>query len=320
MGNILLSGLTQGLIWAILALGVYLSFRVLDFADLTCEGCITLGASVTACLIYKSVNPFLAIFIAFLAGCVAGLVTGVLHTKLKIPPILAGILTMISLYSINIHIMSFATGTSGTANLSLLKFNNGTIYSKIRTLLNSLFDGGFTKTAVSIGVGIVSCLLVIGALYWFFGTELGSAIRATGNNEKMCRAQGIDTDFTKIVDLALSNGLIALSGAFLCQYQGYSDVNMGIGSIVIGLASIIIGEAIFSRTKSFFLTLAGIVVGAIVYRLVVAIVIWSGMPTTDLKIMTAIVVVIALVLTNALNKIKKTSGKKSDKKGETENV
>ena len=320
MGNILLSGLTQGLIWAILALGVYLSYRVLDFADLTCEGCITLGASVAAMLIYKSINPFLAILISFLAGCLAGIVTGVLHTKLKIPPILAGILTMISLYSINIHIMSFASGTEGTANLSLLKFSDGTLYSQVRSLLKSFLGNNATKMMASSIVGAVSCLIVMGILYWFFGTELGSAIRATGNNEKMCRAQGIDTDFTKIVDLALSNGLIALSGALLCQYQGYSDVNMGVGAIVIGLASIIIGEAIFSRCKNFFLALTGIVVGAIIYRMVVAIVIYSGMPSTDLKIMTAAVVVVALVLTNFANKFKKTSGKKANKKGGTENV
>lgn len=304
MDTILLSGLTQGLIWAILALGVYVSYRVLDFADLTCEGCITLGASVAATMIWKSVNPFLAILIAFVAGCLAGIVTGVLHTKLKIPPILAGILTMISLYSVNIHIMSFASGTEGTANLSLLNYSNGTLYSMVKSAFN------LSKMNASLIIGAVSCLVVMGALYWFFGTELGSAIRATGNNEKMCRAQGIDTDFTKIVGLAISNGLIALSGALLCQYQGYSDVNMGVGAIVIGLASIIIGEAIFARCKNFFLALTGIVAGAVIYRIVVAIVIYSGMPSTDLKIMTAGVVVVALVITNSANKIKRTSKKK----------
>lgn len=296
MIDILLSGTTQGLIWALLALGVYVSYRILDVADLTCEGCITLGASVAALMIWKSVNPVIAIVVAFIAGCLAGVVTGVLHTKFKIPPILAGILTMISLYSINIHIMSYATKTEGTANLSLLTFRDGTVYAKLQKLL------GLNKASASIILGIVLCVLIVCALYWFFGTELGSAIRATGNNGKMCRAQGIDTDMIKIVGLALSNGLIAVSGAMLCQYQGYSDVNMGVGSIVIGLASIIIGEALFARAKNFMMKLIGIVVGSIIYRVVVALVIFSGMPSTDLKLMTAVVVIIALTIPHLFKK------------------
>lgn len=296
MLDILLSGTTQGLIWALLALGVYVSYRILDVADLTCEGCITLGASVAALMIWKNINPVIAVLVAFVAGCLAGVVTGVLHTKFKIPPILAGILTMISLYSINIHIMSVATKTEGTANLSLLNFRDGTVYAKLQKLL------GLNKASASIILGVVLCVLIVCALYWFFGTELGSAIRATGNNGKMCRAQGIDTDMIKIVGLALSNGLIAVSGAMLCQYQGYSDVNMGVGSIVIGLASIIIGEALFARAKNFMMKLLGIVVGSIIYRVVVALVIFSGMPSTDLKLMTAVVVIIALTVPHLFKK------------------
>ncbi len=292
MIDILLSGTTQGLIWGLLALGFYIAFRILDFADMTCEGSITLGASVTALCIWSGVNAFLALPIAFLSGCAAGLVTGLLHTKLKIPPILSGILTMSALYSINIHVMSAATGNGGTANVSLLNFSSNTIFSIIKTFLP------LTKTNVALIFGALLTAGIISALYWFFGTELGCAIRATGNNEKMCRAQGINTDSTKIVGLALANGLIALSGAMLCQYQGYSDVKMGVGSIVIGLASIIIGEAIFSKAKSFYLRLIGIVVGSIIYRVIVALVIFSGMPADDLKLMTAAVVVVALAFTN----------------------
>ena len=308
MVDILMSGCSQGLIWAILALGVYLSYRILDVADLSCEGCITLGASVAALLIWKEVNPILAVIVAFFAGALAGVVTGLLQTKLKVPPILAGILTMISLYSINIHIMSIASGSEGTANLSLLNFRNGTLYAQLSKLLN------LNKSVASLIIGGVVCVLVMLALYWFFGTELGSAIRATGNNEKMCRAQGINTDTTKIIGLALSNGLIAVSGAFLCQYQSYSDVNMGVGAIVIGLASIIIGEALFAKAKHFFLMLLGIVVGSIVYRVVVALVIFSGMPSTDLKIMTAVVVIVALCITRFGTRFKRKSGKNKKQK------
>lgn len=286
----LLSGICQGFIWAILALGVYVSFRLLDFADLTCEGSITLGASVAAMLIWKGCNPFLAALLSFIAGLLAGTITGVLHTKLKIPPILAGILTMISLYSINIHIMSLATGVGGTANLSLLNFKSKTIFAQINKLL------GIGKTNTALVNGVVLAAAIIGVMYWFFGTEIGCAIRATGANPNMCRAQGIDTDWTKILGLAVSNGLIALAGGMLCQYQNYSDVNMGTGAIVIGLASIIIGETIFLHARNFAVRLAGIAVGSVIYRVVVALVIYSGMPATDLKLMTAVIVAAALSL------------------------
>lgn len=297
MLNIFLDGASQGLIWAVLALGVFVSFRLLDFADLSCEGCITCGASVSAMLLWLNVHPLLALLASFLAGCLAGAFTGVLHTKLRIPPILAGILTMIALYSINIHIMSIATGSSGTANLSLLGFHNDTLFGKISILT------GLSRKYTSLIVGFLFSAAVIGILYWFFGTELGCTIRATGDNEKMCRAQGINTDLTKILGLSLSNGLIALSGGLIAQQQGYSDVNMGTGAIVIGLASIIIGETLFAKARGFLLKLVSVVCGSVIYRVVVAFVIYSGMPTSDLKLMTAAVVIVALSLTTFKDQI-----------------
>ena len=292
--DFLLKGVSQGLIWAILALGVYLSYRILDFADLSCEGTITLGASVAALFLTKGMNPGLALPVAFVAGCLAGVLTGVLHTKMKIPPILSGILTMTALFSINLHIM-------GSSNIQLN--NVPTLYTSLSKLV------GISKTPLSLIIGGVVCVCLMMILYWFFGTEFGSCVRATGINEKMCRAQGIDTDFTKIIGLALSNGLIALSGAFLCQYQGYATINMGVGTIVIGLASIIIGEAIFSKVKNFFLMLIGIVVGAVLYRVVVAFVLYLDMPADDVKLMTAVVVVVALCISRFGNKLDKKSKK-----------
>lgn len=285
--DFLLKGISQGLIWALLALGVYLSYRILDFADLSCEGTITLGASVASLMLTKNLNPALAILVAFISGCIAGAVTGILHTKLKIPPILSGILTMTALFSINLHIM-------GSANIQLNSVP--TLYSKLTGLLK------LNKTNLSLILGVLVCVLVMIILYWFFGTELGASIRATGINEKMCRAQGINTDTTKIIGLALSNGLIALAGAFLCQYQGYANINMGVGAIVIGLASIIIGEALFAKFKNFFLALSGIVVGAVIYRVVVAFVLYLNMPADDVKLMTAVVVIVALCVTKFGNK------------------
>ena len=286
---------------------MYVAYRILDFADLTCEGSITLGASMTAMLIWKGVNPFLALLISFLSGCVAGVVTGVLHTKFKIPPILAGILTMCALYSVNIHIMSLGSGNADTSNLSLANFRKDILYAKISDLLN------LNRNTTTLLVGIVICVILVAALYWFFGTELGSSIRATGANEKMCRAQGINTDMTKIVGLALANGLIALSGSLYSQYNYYSDVKIGIGSIVIGLASIIIGEALFSRFKNFAVMLGGIVIGAVVYRVIISFIFYLGVPSTNMKLITAVVVVVALTATHFAGKLK--FSKRKEKKG-----
>ena len=280
----------QGLTWAILALGVYLTFRILDFPDMSCEGSFALGGSISAVLVVNHQwNPFLTLFIAVLAGMAAGLITGFLHTKLKIPAILSGILTMIGLYSINLRIM-------GQANTSL----NGqkTIISIFMDMLpdaKTLGIKNFTlQTWVNIGVGLVFVGLVIFFLYWFFGTEIGCCIRATGNNSAMVRAQGVNTDKMKIFGLLLSNGLIALSGALVTQSQGYADISMGVGAIVIGLASIVIGEVLLLKVKNFAAKLVAIMIGSIIYRIIIAVVLQLGLNTEDLKLLTAVVVALAL--------------------------
>jgi ABC-type uncharacterized transport system, permease component len=272
--------LSQGVLWGIMTLGLYITFKVLDFADMTVDGSFALGGSVSSVLIVRSgLDPYLSLFIAFFAGTVAGLVTGLLHTKLKIPGILAGILTMIALYSINIRIM-------GKANTPLISE---------KTMLSLFEEGlGMDKTTGSLIIGSVFSIGVIALLYWFFGTELGSCIRATGNNERMVRAQGVDTDLMKNIGLMISNGLVALSGAMVAQSQGYADVGMGTGTIVIGLASIIIGEVIFGRRFAFWYRLLSAVVGAVIYRIIIAVVLQLGMKSTDLKLLTAVIVAVAL--------------------------
>ncbi len=287
----ILGAISQGLFWAILAFGVYITFRILDFADMTCEGSFATGGSACALLVVVfNWNPYLSLIVATLAGMAAGAITGLLHTKLKIPPILAGILTMISLYSINLRIM-------GQSNTPFLR-NKSTIISIIKDLLPSAKELGMKDSTlqilVVIALGLLFSALMIGFLYWFFGTEIGSAIRATGNNEAMVRAQGGNTSKYIIIGLIVSNGLIALSGALVAQSQGYADVSMGVGAIVIGLASIIIGEVIFSKKISFAYKLISIVVGSIIYRIIIAIVLQMGLNTNDLKLLTAIVVAIAL--------------------------
>jgi putative ABC transport system permease protein len=268
-----------GVLWAIMTIGVYITYRVLDYADLTVDGSFALGGAVAAKLIIMGTNPFLATLVAFIAGMLSGVVTGLLHTKLKIPALLSGILSMIALYSINIRVM-------GKANISLLK----------ETTVFSVFEGtGLSATTISLLVGVVCCIAVIVLLYWFFGTELGSVIRATGNNENMIRAQGVNTDAMKIIALFLSNGFVAMSGALVTQSQKFADVGMGTGTIVIGLASVIIGEVLFG-TRNFMNCLISLVLGSIVYRVIIAIVIRMGMESTDLKLFTAIIVALALSL------------------------
>ena len=280
--NILLAvqgAVSQGVLWGIMAVGVFITFKVLDFPDLTVDGSFALGGSVSAVLIVGGMNPLLSLGIAFAAGGGAGIVTGILHTKLKIPGILAGILSMIALYSVNIRVM-------GRANTPLLG---------ITTLMSQIRDGaGLSITAASLIAGLVFCAVIIGALYWFFGTELGSAIRATGSNEKMIRALGVDTDKMKITGLLLSNAFVALSGALVAQSQGFGDVQMGVGAIVIGLASIIIGEVFFGWARPFFAKLLACVFGSIVYRIIIATVLQLGLKSTDLKLLTAVIVAIAL--------------------------
>ncbi len=295
MGQILLSALALGLLWAVMTIGVFITYRILDVADLTVEGSITLGAATAAALIQAGVDPFMATLAAFGAGMAAGLVTGLLHTLLKIPALLSGILTMISLYSINLMIM-------GKANISLLRMN--TVY----TFFNGLI-GDKTLAVIVLGAIVVTAIILI--LYWFFGTELGSAIRATGNNQHMVRAQGIDTRKMIIIGLVVSNGLVALSGALIAQQQSFADIQMGTGSIVIGLASVIIGEVIFGR-RNFMNTLISLALGAILYRVIIALVLKAGLPTNDLKLFTAITVAAALSLPMFKDKINARKGAGKD--------
>lgn len=279
MLEILLGAVTLGLLWAVMTIGVYITYRILNIADLTVEGSITMGAAIAASLISKGVNPYLATLLALFGGMAAGLVTGLLHTKLRIPPLLSGILTMIALYSVNLRIM-------GRANISLLR---------VDTVYTVFYNFGLNRTLSVVVLGFLCVLGLICILYWFFGTEIGCGVRATGNNPQMARAQGINTRSMIILGLVISNGLVALSGALISQSQSFADVQMGIGSIVIGLASVIIGEVLFSRT-SFFSILISLALGAITYRIIIAIVLKMGMPANDLKLFTAITVAVALSL------------------------
>lgn len=284
MSSILLAiqgAASQGVLWGIMTLGLYITYKVLDFADLTVDGSFALGGAVSATLLVNGMNPLLSLLAAFVAGGLSGIVTGLLHTKLKIPGILAGILTMTALYSINIRIM-------GQANIPLLGID--TLMSNIEVKMS------LNRTISSLLSGLIFSTVIIIALYWFFGTELGSSIRATGNNERMVRAQGVNTDTMKIIGLMISNGLVSLSGALVAQSQGYADVGMGTGTIVIGLASIIIGEVIFGKRFAFWYILLSVVLGSIIYRIIIAVVLQMGLKSTDLKLLTAIVVAAALAL------------------------
>ncbi len=302
------SAVAQGMLWAMLALGVYITFRLLDFADLTCEGSFAMGACISAVMtVTYHMNPFVSLIFGFLGGAIAGTVTGLLNTKLKIPPILAGILSMISLYSINLRIMS------DKANLPINVREEGveSMVTFIQKLLpESIRTMSQTTTVIAACIGLVFCVLSVAVLYWFFGTELGSAIRATGNNEKMIRALGVNTDHMKLVALALSNGFIALSGSLVAQNQKVADVGSGTGAIVIGLASIVIGEVLFAKATSFKWRLTGIIVGSIVYRMIVAIVLQLGMRSSDLKLLTAILVAVALSVPRLLQ-VKNGKGARS---------
>ena len=278
--SLILSTIWQGLLWGILALGVYVTYRVLDIADLTVEGSYPLGAAVAISYIAGGGSPVIAVVLAFLAGSVAGIVTGLLHTKLKIPALLAGILTMIGLYSINLRVMG------DKSNVSILRMD--TIYTFFGN-----FGLGKNESILVCGLLFVAAIIIF--LYWFFGTEIGAAIRATGCNKQMIRAQGVDTDVTIILGLLLSNGMVAMAGALLGQSQGFADAGMGTGTIVIGLASVIIGEVIFG-TRNFMNWLLAVIGGSIVYRFVIAIVLKMGMNQNDMKLLTAIIVVIALAM------------------------
>lgn len=286
MLDLVLSTVSQGLLWAIMALGVFLTFRVLDIADLSVEGTFPLGAAVAATLIDAGHSVWFAMLIALIAGCISGTVTALLTTKLKIPALLSGILTMIGLYSVNLMIM-------GKANVPLLRAET------VFTLTENLF--GVSSVVATLIVGLVATVIVGAIMYWFFGTVLGTAIRATGCNPQMARAQGINTNVMVILGLLISNGLVALSGALVAQSNGFADVGMGTGTIVIGLASVIIGEVLFG-TRSFKNWLISVVLGSVVYRAVIAIVLELGMPPNDLKLFTAVLVAIALSLPLIKNK------------------
>ena len=280
------SGIAQGIMWAILTIGVYLTFRILEIADLTIEGTFPLGAAITVVLINKGMNPFLALCIAFFCGCIAGLITGILHTRFKIPAILSGILTQIALYSINIRIMS------DKATVSIAG-------KSIKHIVGSLLPGSLKSNSLSIIVGVIACGIIIAALYCFFGTELGCAIRATGSNMNMARAMGVDTDTMTVLCLMLSNGLVAIAGSLIAQFDyGSALVNMGQGTIVIGLASVIIGEVLFiHKEHNFAFKLSAITLGAIIYRTIIACALTlPWLKATDLKLITAIIVAIALAI------------------------
>ena len=288
----------QGLIWGIMALGVYITFKILNFADLTVDGTLGTGGAVAVMLILNGFPPSVALIFAFAAGMLAGLVTGILHTVLGIPDILSGILTQIALYSVNMNIM----GRSNQA-VSVDKYN----------LVVSL-----RYIPAAIVTTILFLVVIIGVLYWYFGTEQGFTIRATGCNPNMSRAQGINTNFAKVLALVISNGLVGLAGGLYAQYQGNSDVNMGRGAIVIGLAAVIIGEvlgeAIFGKRLNFIGRLAFVAIGAIIYYVVIAFVLWLGLPSEDMKLFSAIVVAIFLAIPYLRGK-SKTSFKRAAKNG-----
>lgn len=279
--SIILGAVSLGLLWAVMTMGVFITYRILDYADLTVEGSLVTGAAIAAKLITDGTDPFVALAAAFIGGCAAGCVTGLLNTVMKIPGLLAGILSMIALYSVNIRIM-------GKANITLLKSH--TVYDILENI-------GISNDIAVLIFAVVLNTALVGILYWFFTSQLGYAIRAAGDNRKMARAQGINTDLMKILALAISNGLVAMSGGLIAQYQKYTDVSMGQGAIVIGLASVIIGEVLFYR-RGFLGKLVAVVSGAVVYRLIIAAVIELGMQPTDLKLFTAITVALALYTPN----------------------
>ena len=280
--NALPGSVSQGLIWGIMAIGVYITYRILDIPDLTVDGSFATGGAVGVMLILGGCNLWLAMLLSFIAGLLAGAITGLLHTLMGIPPILAGILTQLSLYSINLKIM-------GKANQSV-NVNNTDLLVSLRWVKEFAFHNPL------ITVGIV-LIVLIAVLYWFFGTEMGSAIRATGSNLNMSRAQGINTSFNKVLGIMLSNGLVAFSGAFLAQYQGFADVKMGQGAIVIGLAAVIIGEALFGKIfRNFALKLLSVALGSIIYYIVIQAVITLGFDANLLKLLSATIVAIFLAI------------------------
>ena len=308
----------QGILWGIMALGVYITYKLLDIADLTVDGSFALGGCTCAVLILAGVNPVIATILAVGAGLLAGLVTGLLHTVFNIPAILAGILTQISLWSINLRIQG------GKSNVPLL--NDETIISKfvgrsgqatVETASPLIQRLGLTQSQASLVVGIVIVVILILIMYWFFGTEIGRALRATGNNEAMIRALGVNTNSTKLLALMLSNGLVAMSGAFVAQMQKYADIGMGQGAIVIALAAIIIGEVLMKRCVNFGLKLASAAVGAVIYFIIRAFVLYLGLNANDMKLISAIIVALALSIPTVSQKL---ADKKAYREGDDKNA
>ncbi len=275
----MMTAVELGLIYAVMALGVYLTFRILDFADLTVDGSFTTGASIAAVGIVNGMPPALATALAFAGGLGAGLITGLLHTKGRINGLLAGILTQIALYSINLRIM-------GKANVPLLRRD---------TLITPLKDAGLLGTWASIGIFAAGVAVILAAIVWFLHTDVGLAMRATGDNPDMIRSFGVSTDNQKLLGLALSNGLVAVCGAVIAQYQGFADIGLGIGMIVAGLASVIIGQAIMGRS-SVAIAATAVVLGSVLYRVVIYLALKAGLNPNDMKLISAVLVVIALVL------------------------
>ena len=295
--NQLPGAVAQGLIWGIMAIGVYITFRILDIADLTVDGSFATGGAVAAILITSGVNPWIATLAAFMVGLLAGMVTGVFHTSMGIPAILAGILTQLALYSVNLRIQGIGTDLGSRANVPLS-------INKYKNMLVSLRNVGSFALENPIWLMLLITLILIGIMYWFFGTEYGCGLRAVGANQQMARAQGINTGTGKIVGLMISNGLVAFSGALMAQYQGFSDVSMGRGAIVIGLAAVIIGEVIFGKLfRNFAFKLLAVSLGAIIYYLVIQVVLWLGLNTDDLKLLTALVVAFFLAMPYWKNRI-----------------
>lgn len=293
MSGALLGAVSQGILWGIMVLGVYITYKLLDIADLTVDGSFALGGGVCAVLVVAGVDPLIAVAAAMLAGMLAGAVTGFLHTVFEIPAILAGILTQIALWSVNLRIM-------GKSNTPLLQ--SDTIFSRMTELT------GLSSATASIIVGVIVAVAIIAALYWFFGTEIGSALRATGNNEHMIRALGVSTAKTKMIALMLSNALVGLSGGLICQSQKYADIGMGTGAIVIGLAAIVIGEVLGRLTPGkltgFKSRLVSAVAGSVVYFLIRAIVLQMGMDANDMKLLSAVIVALALCVPVVWEKFK----------------
>ena len=293
----------QGMIWGIMAIGVYITYKILDIADLTVDGSLCTGGAVCVILTINGFPSWFAFVAAFMAGLLAGMVTGILHTNFGIPPILAGILTQLALYSVNLHIMGWGTDNGSKSNLPIS-------VDKYSLVISSRYIRELSLKNPII-VLLIFLVVTIGVLYWFFGTELGASLRATGANGNMARAQGINTNMTKVLGLMISNAFVTLAGALLAQYQGFADVNMGRGAIVIGLAAVIIGEVVFGKLfHNFALKMLACVLGAIIYYIVIQVVLRLGLSTDDLKLLSALVVALLLAIPFWKNKYMEKTVKK----------